>query len=240
MKSPVRLVIADDHAMVREGLAEILASREGMEVVGETPNEASRVATLVREKKPDVVIMEVEMPIEKAKGSISEILRITPTPKVLILTTLEAPHVARELLELGASAYVFKRSSAEQLIGTIRATTLTSGQGNAIVTMPRGVLERAEGVEGVLSRRQVEILLLVARGFSNRQIGDQLWISENTVKRHLYNVYHSMKVRSRMEAVKKAVAGGWITPDEVALPLSDSEGDSEGDTSDKPGSLANS
>jgi DNA-binding NarL/FixJ family response regulator len=209
------VLLADDHTMFREGLAALLTSYGGLEVVGETTNDRGAVA-LAREKKPDVVIMQVQMPFEKAKEALDQMRAVEPAPKVVVVTMFEDPALMGEFLKLGASGYVLKSASAQQLVGTVRAAVLAPEGGNVVVGMPLELLEEAEGgSDGVLSVRELEILLLAARGLSNRQIATRVRIAEGTVKRHLSNSYHKMEVGSRGEAVRKALHDEWITISEI-------------------------
>ena len=197
--------------MFREGLAELLTSYGGLEVVGETTNDQGAVA-LAREKKPDVVIMQVQMPFEKARKALDQMRAVEPAPKVVIVTMFEDPALMRDFLRLGVSGYVLKSSSSRHLVGAVRAAVLAPEGGTVVVGMPREMLEEAEGgSDGVISARELEILLLAARGLSNRQIATRVRIAEGTVKRHLSNSYHKMEVGSRGEAVRKALHDEWIT-----------------------------
>jgi DNA-binding NarL/FixJ family response regulator len=212
---PTTVLLADDHTMFREGLAGLLTSYGGLEVVGETTNDEGAVA-LAREKKPDVVIMQVQMPFEKAKQALDWMRAVEPAPKVVIVTMFEDPAMMRDFLRLGASGYVLKSVSSQQLIGVVRAAVFDPKDENVVVGMPRELLEEAEGgSDGVLSARELEILLLAARGLSNRQIATRVHLAEGTVKRHLSNSYHKMEVGSRGEAVRKALHDEWITISEV-------------------------
>jgi DNA-binding NarL/FixJ family response regulator len=137
-------------------------------------------------------------------------------PKVVIVTVFEDPHYVRELTRMGASAYVLKTASAEHLVAAIRAAVFDPRSENAVVGMPRSMLEGTEeGAEGVLSARELEILLLAARGLSNERIASSLHLAEGTVKRHLANVYQKMGVSSRNEATREALLKQWITVEEV-------------------------
>ena len=209
------VLLADDHTMFREGLAQLLTSYGGLEVVAETTNDAGAV-DLARETKPDVVIMQVQMPFEKARESLDRMREVEPTPKVIIVTMFEDPEMMRAFLRLGASGYVLKSSSTTQLVSAIRAAAFAPEEGNVVVGMPRTMLEESEGgSEGVLSIRELEILLLAARGLSNRQIASRVHLAEGTVKRHLSNTYHKMGVGSRGEAARKALQEDWITVSEI-------------------------
>jgi DNA-binding NarL/FixJ family response regulator len=201
---PTTVLLADDHTMFREGLAGLLTSYGGLEVVGETTNDQGAVA-LARELKPDVVIMQVQMPFEKAKEALDQMREVEPAPKVVIVTMFEDPAFVRDLLKLGASGYVLKSGSSRQLVGTVRAAVFAPEGGDVVVGMPREMLEEAEGgSEGVLSARELEILILAAQGLSNRQIAGRV-----------HNTYNKMEVGSRGEAVRKALHDEWITVSEI-------------------------
>src|SRR5215204_620014 len=212
---PIRVLLADDHTMFREGLAGILASYGGMEVVAEVPNDAEALK-LSRELSPDVVIMQVQMPFERAIETLKAMRSFPDPPMVVIVTMFESPRYLRGLTGVGASAYVVKTSSSEHLVAAVRAAALDPKSENAVVGMPREMLEStAEGVESVLSARELEILLLAARGLSNHQIASSLQLAEGTVKRHLANVFQKMGVGSRAQASKEALMREWITIEEI-------------------------
>lgn len=210
-KGTTRVLLADDHTMFREGLAGLLASYGGMEVVGSTTND-SEAAALAEDTRPDVVIMQVQIPFERAKETLIRMRAITPPPKVVVVTMFEDPHHVRELMRLGASAYLLKSSSSSQLIGAVRAAVFDPRGENMIVGMPRSALEQAEEAhEDSLSARELEVLLLMSRGLSNQQISARLHLALATVKRHLANIYEKMEVHSRSEATRKALHEEWIT-----------------------------
>ena len=206
---PVRVLLADDHTLFREGLAGLLSSQGDLEVVAQVPNDG-RALALAREERPDVVVMEVQMPFEKAKESLAGMRGISPPPKVVLVTMFEEPRYVKELMALGASAYLVKSASVGHLVGAIRAAVFDPDGENVVVAMPREMLREGRS-GGVLSPRETEILLFAARGLSNRQIADSLHLSAATVKRHLANIYLKMGVGSRGEALRKALSEGWIT-----------------------------
>ena len=213
--APIRVLLADDHTMFREGLAGILAAYGGMEVVAEVPNDAEALG-LVRRLGPDVVVMQVQMPFERALETLSAMRSFPDPPKVVICTMIESPRYVRELTGAGVSAYLLKTSSAEHLVAAVRAAVLDPEGGNVVVGMPPAMLEESvEGAEGVLSARELEVLLLAARGLSNGRIATSLHVAEATVKRHLANVYEKMGVGSRGEASRMALLRDWITIEEV-------------------------
>jgi DNA-binding NarL/FixJ family response regulator len=222
---PIRVLLADDHTMFREGMARVLADYGGIEVVGQTDNDEGAVE-LARLSKPDAVLMQVQMPIPKAKENLLRMREVSDSaPKVVIVTMIEDPREVTELMELGASAYIVKSASTEHLVAVVRAAILDPKSKNTVVGMPLRMLEEAEeGSEDVLSARELEILLLAARGLSNRQIATSAHLAEGTVKRHLTNTYHKMGVGSRGEATRMALFEEWITIHDVTNDLDGTEG----------------
>jgi DNA-binding NarL/FixJ family response regulator len=215
---PIRVLLADDHTMFRQGLAGILASYGGMEVVAEVPNDGEALR-LARELRPDVVIMQVQMPFSRAIESLEAMRAFPEPPKVVIVTMFERPEYVRALTGAGASAYIVKSSSSEHLIAAVRAAVLDPKSENAVVAMPPEMVEGTrEGAESFLSARELEILLLAARGLSNERIASSLHLAETTVKRHLANVYQKMGVSSRGEASREALTREWITIEEITEP----------------------
>ena len=211
----ISVLLADDHTMFRQGLAGILSSYGGVVVVGEVPNDSDALR-LVGELSPDVVIMQVQMPFERAKESLERMRALPRPPKVIVVTMFEEPHYVRSLMELGASAYLVKTSSSEHLVAAVRAAVFDPRAKNAVVGMPPAMLEESrDGVDGVLSARELELLLLAARGLSNQQIAASAHLAEATVKRHLANVYKKMGVSSRSEASREALLRDWITIEEI-------------------------
>jgi DNA-binding NarL/FixJ family response regulator len=210
----IRVLLADDHTMFRQGLKEMLATGGDIEVVGEASNGREALA-LAQRTRPEVVILDVEMPVMGAAEVMDRLLEVSPTPRVVILTMHDNPRLVREFLGRGASGYLSKSASIEGLLTAVRTAAespLGPRQENVVLAVPREVLERVENeAEGEPSARELEILLLAARGLSNRQIATTLTISEATVKRHLANLYAKMGVGSRSEATSKALSEGWLT-----------------------------
>lgn len=213
---PARILLGDDHTMFRQGLASLLDSYEDIEVIGSVPN-GPEVISLAEQRRPDMVIMQIETPLAKAKENLSRLLALSPRPKVLIVTMFEDPHYVRELTKSGASAYLVKSAEAGELIGVIRAAAANPEEVNdVIVGMPQESLEISQdGYESALSKRELQVLLLAARGLSNRQIATELTLSEATVSRHLANIYEKVGVSSRSEASKIALAKGWISLSDI-------------------------
>ena len=212
---PIRVLLVDDHTMFRQSLAGILASYGGLEVLADVPNDAQALE-VARDLGPDVVIMQVQMPFQRAVATLQAMRAFSDSPRVIILTMFESPRYVRALTRVGASAYVLKTATAEQLIATVRAAVFDRQGKNVVVGMPLEMLqESTDGAEEVLSARELEILLLAARGLSNEHIASSLYLSEGTVKRHLANVYEKMGVHSRGEASREALTRDWITIEEI-------------------------
>ena len=221
---PIRVLLADDHTMFRQGLAGMLASHGAMEVIAEVPNDADALR-LARDLRPDVVVMQVQMPFERSIETLRAMRAFTNPPRVVICTMFESPRYVRQLTGAGASAYVLKTSSVEHLIAAVRAAVVDPEGGNVVVGMPRSMLEGAvEGADGVLSPRELEVLLLASRGLSNRRIASSMHLAEATVKRHLANVYLKMGVGSRGAAAREALLKDWITIEEVKGPDLENDG----------------
>jgi len=225
----VRVLLADDHTMFREGLAGLLTSSYGdkLEIVGKTDTGEDALA-IAREQNPDVVIMQVDEALQQAKNTLGRLREaFSSPPKVIILTMLEEPRLVREIMKLGASAYLHKSASVEELFNALGSSTVDTqgGGGHVVIAMPQRALELSgeeedgvvgeDGARSVLSDRELEILLQAARGMSNRMIALHLSIAEATVKRHLANLYPKIGVGSRGEAVRIALEKEWFTIHEI-------------------------
>jgi DNA-binding NarL/FixJ family response regulator len=221
----LRVHLADDHTMFREGLASILTSRGDVEVVGLSSTGGDDALALIERNKPDVVITQIDVDLNTAKKVLSQIRALSPNSRIVVLTMFDNLHYLQALSKLGIGAYVHKTSSSKELLSTIDAISRNPGADNAVVSMPRGLLVRlGEEPVGALSERETEIVVLAARGFSNSQIARELHISEATVKRHLANVYAKIGVGSRSEAVRMALVEQWIGLREITSAVSNGSG----------------
>lgn len=206
---PLTVLLVDDHILFREGVAEIFAAEEDLNVVGEA-NSGEEALELVQREKPDIVLLDVEMPGMEAEEVLRRILRTLPSTKIIILTMHDDPRLVRNLLAAGACAYMVKSATREELLSTVR--TVDRDNDRVVISVSRQTLEGlGKGGRSILSPRELEVMTLAARGMSNTQIASQLYISEGTVKRHLTNIYAKLSVTSRVDAVNKVFAEGLIT-----------------------------
>jgi DNA-binding NarL/FixJ family response regulator len=223
-----RVHLADDHTMFREGLEAILAAREGIEVVGSTST-GDEAAEQVARTRPDVIVTQLDMQPKSAEEIVEGLRSASPDSRIVILTLWDNLRYLQALSQMAIDAMMHKSSSAEELIATVGAVSRDPGGGNAVISIPRDLLQRlGDEPMGGLSERETEVVVLAARGLSNRQISRELHVAEATVKRHLANIYQKVGVRSRNEAVRKALMEQWIGIHEITR--------AEGDGSDADGS----
>jgi DNA-binding NarL/FixJ family response regulator len=215
----IRVHLADDHTMFREGLEAILSSRGDIEVVGRSSVGGEDALALIEENKPDVIVAEIDEDLNTAREVLFRIRSASSDSKIVILTMFNNLHYVQALSKMSIDAYIHKTSSSEELIATIDALGQAGAKDNVVVSMPRGSLERmgAEPVKA-LSEREMEILILTARGLSNCRIATELHLAEATVKRHMANIFQKMAVHSRSEAVRMALMEQWIGLHEIICP----------------------
>jgi DNA-binding NarL/FixJ family response regulator len=212
----ITVLLVDNHALFREGLAEIFATEDDMRVVGQAKN-ALEAVTLAQTQKPDAVLLDIEMPLMGTEEAIGRMLHASPSSKILVLTMYDEPHLVRRVLSAGASAYITKHASRDELFAAVR--TVHRNKDRVVLSISRRTAERLEEAENrLLSAREFEVLLLTARGMSNNQIALQLRISEATVKRHLTNIYVKLEVSSRADAAKEALKSGLLTLRDLSEP----------------------
>jgi DNA-binding NarL/FixJ family response regulator len=205
---PIRIVIADDHPIVRSGLLGLLASQSDFEVVGEASNGREAVDVVLR-TRPDVVLTDLRMPELDGVGAIREMCAAQPSLKVLVLTTYDTDADILRAVEAGATGYLLKETPREELFGAIRATAL--GKSVLSPSVASRLVGRARDPgEKSLSAREIEVLMLVARGTSNKLIARELEIGETTVKTHLLHIFAKLGVDDRTAAVTTAVERGII------------------------------
>lgn len=217
----IRLVLADDHAVVRAGTRELLEQQPDLDIVGEA-SDGEEAVRLAHELQPDVIVMDVRMPRMSGVEATRRIKAECPGVRVLVLTAHDDDEYVFALLQAGANGYLMKTAEIEDLVKAIR--TVAGGQsmlapsiaGKVVAqftsgkTLPEALSSAQDRYEG-LTDRELGILKLVGQGLSNKQIGKNLFISDRTVQAHLSNIFSKLGVSSRTEAVMYAVRKGWIT-----------------------------
>jgi DNA-binding NarL/FixJ family response regulator len=206
----IRVLLADDHPVVREGLRGMLAAEQGIAVVAEAASGAEAVA-MAAMHRPDVVLMDLRMPHGDGVEATAAILAATPGARIVVLTTYETDADIVRAVEAGAVGYLLKDATTAALGDAIRAaargeTVLAPSVARRLVTHIR------KPRRDLLSSRETEVLTLVARGRTNAEIGGELFISEATVKTHLLRTFAKLGVNDRTAAVTHAIAGGMISP----------------------------
>jgi DNA-binding NarL/FixJ family response regulator len=216
----IRVLIADDHALLRNGLRGILDAQEDMEVVGEAEHGAQAVDEAIR-LRPDVVIMDIRMPrLDGIEATKRVIAQGEKAPKVLVLTTFDLDEYVYEALRAGAGGFVLKDAPPRQLVEAVR--TVAGGESLLAPAVTKRLIERyvsrppAESVKreqfAELTERELEVLRLLTRGLSNGEIGQRLFLSEATVKTHVTRVLSKLGVRDRVQAVVLAYESGLVHP----------------------------
>ncbi|GIH95904.1 response regulator [Planobispora siamensis] len=210
----VRVVIADDEDLIRAGLRIIIGSEPDLAVVGEAADGAA-VVPVVREHRPDVVLMDVRMPAMDGLQATRLLVALPEPPKIVVVTTFENDDYVYEALRAGASGFLLKRTRPDELVQAVR--TVASGDSllfpAAIRTLAarRGTASRA--VPGIdrLTSREGDVLRLMARGLSNGEIAAELVVSPETVKTHVGNVLAKLEARDRTQAVIAAYESGFVS-----------------------------
>jgi DNA-binding NarL/FixJ family response regulator len=160
------------------------------------------------------VVLDIEMPVMGAQAAMRRMSRLDPPPRFVIVTVFAEPRLVRELLKLGASAYLPKTAHLRELVAAVHVVARDEDD-TVLISLPRETLEKV-GQEDELTDRELEVLALVARGESNAGIARTLNLAEGTVKRHLHNIYGKLGVGSRGEALNRALSEGWISFEEIA------------------------
>jgi NarL family two-component system response regulator LiaR len=218
----IRVILADDHDLVREGTRNLLEAEPDIEVVGEASDgeEAVELATKLR---PNVVLMDIAMPKVNGIEATQRIKASHSTAAVLILTAYENDQYILALLDAGAAGYLLKNVRGSDLVNAIRAVYAGEAVLHPVIAQKVFARLAASGKEAGgatppqdLSEREMEILKLAARGMTNRDIAEQLNLSRRTIQAHLGNIFLKMDVGSRTEAVLEALKRGWFTLDDTA------------------------
>ncbi len=216
--APIRVLLADDHAVVRKGIREFLELDGTIQVVAEAGNGDAALEG-VREHRPDVAVLDIQMP-GRSGIDVTRALRAEALPVgILILTAFDDPPYVKAVLTAGANGYVLKTAEAQDIVDAVHA--VHEGQSAlspqiAQMLVRQFAQPRADaGLPGgeTLSERELDVLKLAARGLTNKAIGVALDISDRTVQAHLARIYDKLQVASRTEAVMRAVALGWLPSD---------------------------
>ncbi|HMG30783.1 MAG TPA: response regulator transcription factor [Jiangellaceae bacterium] len=208
--APVRVLIVDDHPVVRDGLRGMFSGHPGFEVVGEAADGAEAVARAAA-LQPDVVLMDLRMPGTDGVTAIGELARLGVRTRVLVLTTYETDRDVLPAIEAGATGYLLKDTPRDELFRAVQA----AARGEAVLSpsvATRLLTQVREPAREPLSQRELEVLELVARGSTNRDAASRLFISEATVKTHLLHIYAKLGVNDRAAAVAEAFERGLLTP----------------------------
>ena len=211
----IRVLVADDQSMVRAGFRMLLGGEEGIEVVAEASNGLEAVDKAAR-FEPEVVLMDIRMPELDGLEATRRILSADSSARVLILTTFDLDEYVYEALRAGASGFVLKDDPPEQLIAAIR--TIAAGDALLSPSVTKRVVERFSRIPHLappkeldeLSEREREVFRLVAHGLSNAEIGEELYISETTVKTHVTHILSKLGLRDRVQAVVLAYRSGLV------------------------------
>jgi DNA-binding NarL/FixJ family response regulator len=217
---PVRVLVADDQAMVRGGFSMIIDAEPDMEMVGEA-DDGERAVRETARLHPDVVVMDIQMPNLDGVSATREILaRVDPAPRILVVTTFDIDEYVYEALRAGASGFLLKNSPPEELVRAIRV--LAAGDALLSPSVTRRLLEEfsrrpvasghtPKSLED-LTNREIEVLTLVARGLSNAEIAERLVVTTGTVKTHVARVLMKLDLRDRLQAAVLAYETGLIKP----------------------------
>lgn len=208
--TPLRIVLADDHAVVRSGLKMLLEAQDDIEVVAEASTAADAVR-YVRGHRPDVLVLDLNMPGGSSLEAMPEVQEASPETAILVLTMQSSPAYARQALQAGARAYVLKEAAGNELVEAVR----TAAGGGTYLAPALGARMAAEpappAVRDGLTSREIEVLTLLALGHTNIEIAEQLFLSRRTVETHRASIQGKLRRTTRAELVRYALESGLIS-----------------------------
>jgi len=213
----LRIMLVDDHGVVREGLKSLINSQDDLEVIGEA-SEGAAACWMAEGLRPDLVVMDVSMPGMTGDRATALLKESCPAVKVLALTVHEDKENLRRLLRAGASGYVLKLATGEEFLRAVRVVAEggvyldPAVAGKVVGDLVQEPRVAGPADEGSLTQREAEVMLRVARGFSNKEIAAQLDISVKTVETHKLRSMEKLKLRSRADVVQFALDRGWLSP----------------------------
>lgn len=217
MSADIRVLIADDHAVVREGLRALIDTEAGMELVGEAADGLEAVEKC-RALAPDVILLDLVMPRRGGIEAIGEIKRENPAVRILVLTSFAEDEKVFPAIKAGAHGYLLKDSSPQELLQAIRDTH--RGQPSMHPTIARRLMQEIRRpselppADDPLTGREVEVLGLVAQGLTNQEIADRLYVSERTVRTHVSNILSKLHLANRTQAALYALRKGFASLEE--------------------------
>jgi NarL family two-component system response regulator LiaR len=217
--SEIRIVIADDHTVVRTGTRQILEEQSDFKIVGEA-NNGEETVRLVESLKPDLAIIDVAMPVMDGIEATKRIKVINPATAVLILSIYDTDQFVFSLLDAGASGYLLKDVSGQEIVNAVRA--VMRGESVLHPVIARKVINRffpghtdKKEAEKLLGERELEVLVLASKGIGNQEIADRLNLSLRTIEAHMRHIFIKLQVSSRTEAVFYALKQKWISIDDI-------------------------
>jgi DNA-binding NarL/FixJ family response regulator len=205
----IRVLLVDDHPVVRSGLSGLLAAEDDLEVVGEA-GDGMEAVSLAERLQPDVVLMDLHMPVLDGPGATTELARRVPGARVLVLTTFDTDADIVRAVEAGATGYLLKDTPRDQLVDAVRR----AANGETVLAPPVAarLMRRMRDRDFELTAREMQVLQGVARGLSNAAIGRELFVSEATIKTHLLHIFEKLDVSDRTAAVTVAMTRGILSP----------------------------
>lgn len=227
----IRIIVADDHQVVRTGFAELLGTQPDFTVIG-TARDGAEAVRLCRELRPDVVLMDVRMPIMDGIEATRQLIRSDGSPRILVLTTFDLDEYVYDALRAGASGFLLKDVTAERLFDAVRV--VAAGDALLAPTVTRRLIREfallrpkpdasSTAALAALTPRETQVLRLVAEGLSNPEIAARLFVTEETVKTHVSRVLGKLGLRDRTQAVVAAYESGLVVPRSASAPDSTTE-----------------